>query len=809
MARMGAAWMCARSGLARRWGQIFALALVVGVAGAVVLAAGAGTRRTASSFDRFSESTRAYDVLVFFRALGASTVADVRALPGVEAAAHVKAAAVQFGDGTFIAAGAPADDVVFRDIARTRIVAGRDTAPGAAEELVIGEPLARQRGIEVGDPLVLATFTQDQIQALLGEVGTPIPEPAGPRVRMKVVGISRSPVDLSQQGDAGGILLLPPAFSEKYGDRVGSYIDVVLVRLTGGTTGVPGFVGDLRRNFRDDPDAVIDEVEPTAVSTSGVNESIDVLAIGLAVFAGVAAISGLVVVGLIVARLVTLSSEERDTWQALGLTRAQRSAALALPPLGAVVIGTALALVGAWLASTLMPMGLARRAEPDPGFHFDALILVGGSALVLGVLCSMALLVSWRHARTTSPLVGTRMSAVRRMVETINVTPALGVGLRAAFGPRRDRGAALMHSAVLAVAVAVVGAVSVSVFDTSLARLADTPAFFGVGWDVAVDDNRAERPDPDRSCSGLVGTRVAVERVTAVAGICVLNIEVQGHPVGAFGYMPMRGSIEPTMLEGRAPRARGEIALGSETLDAVRRRIGDSVRVEGPGGTAQLRIVGRVVLPSLADAQAVADGAVLAGSGLDRLDDPAAELSHAHVVAKIADDADPRAVVQRLARLPDVGDPETIGVVRPRAPLEVRRLQQVDNLPLFLAGFLALLGAAAIGYTLVTSIRRRQREFAVLKTLGFTRRQLAGAVAWQATIVACIGIMCGIPGGIMIGRRIWRAVADSTGVASFPAVSLMLLLSAALAALLIANAAATLAGRKAARVPAATILRSE
>ena len=137
---------------------------------------------------------------------------------------------------------------------------------------------------------MLVTFTPAQIEALVGEVGTPIPEPGGPRIRMEVVGISRSPVDLSQQGDAGGILLLPRAFVEKYGDRVGSYIDVVLVRLNEGSAGVPSFVSELRRSVRGDPATVIDEIEPTSVSTSGVRESIDVLAIGLTVFAIIAAI---------------------------------------------------------------------------------------------------------------------------------------------------------------------------------------------------------------------------------------------------------------------------------------------------------------------------------------------------------------------------------------------------------------------------------------------------------------------------------------------------------------------------------------
>jgi hypothetical protein len=810
MARMGAVRMCARSCLAQRWRQVVVLAIVVGVVGTVVFAALAGARRTASSFDRFAASTRAYDVLVFFRQLGPSTVSDVQALPGVEAAALVDAPAVQLADGTFLAAGAPTDDVVFRDIARTRIVAGRDTAPGASDEIVIGEPLADRNQIEVGDSIGLVTFTPAQIQALVGEVGTPIPEPAGPRIRMKVVGISRSPVDLSQQGEAGGILLLPRAFVEKYGDQVGSYIQVVLVRLNDGSDGVPQFVRDLRRSVGDDPATVLDEIEPTSVSTSGVRESIDVLAIGLTVFAFIAGISGLVVIGLSAARVIALTAEARETWMALGLTRVQRSIALAVSPGGAVVVGTALAVVGAWLASPLMPMGLARRAEPAPGFDFDPLVLAVGGGAVAVALVAMVLVIAWRHAHPVRTPVTRRPSLPGRTLENINLAPSLGIGMRAAVEPRHGSDAFPTRSALIAATVAVVGVVAVSTFGPSVDRLARTPMLFGTGWDIAVDDNRAVRPEPDRPCSGLRSTRIARQPgLDDVAAICNLSVEIDGHPVYALGYMSMRGTIMPTVLDGRAPRAASEIGLGTDTLDTIHKQIGDRVRMQGPGGTAQFRIVARVVIPSLGDAQAVADGAILTGAGLDRVDEPSAQLSHAWVVATTANHAEPRAIERSLARLPDVGDPETTGIERPRLPLEVRRLQQVDNLPYFLAGFLALLGATAIGYTLATSVRRRRSELAVLKTLGFTRRQLGATIAWQATTVACIGIVLGVPLGIIAGRLTWQTITDSAGVAYSPEVSITFIVGAALAALLFTNAAAGLAGRAAAHVSPTIALRAE
>ena len=80
-------------------------------------------------------------------------------------------------------------------------------------------------------------------------------------------------------------------------------------------------------------------------------------------------------------------------------------------------------------------------------------------------------------------------------------------------------------------------------------------------------------------------------------------------------------------------------------------------------------------------------------------------------------------------------------------------------MPAILAGGLAAGAVAGLGLTLVASVRRRRRDFALLKTLGFTRRQLAGAVAWQSTVIAAAGLVIGVPLGIAAGRWLWLAFA--------------------------------------------------
>ena len=96
-------------------------------------------------------------------------------------------------------------------------------------------------------------------------------------------------------------------------------------------------------------------------------------------------------------------------------------------------------------------------------------------------------------------------------------------------------------------------------------------------------------------------------------------------------------------------------------------------------------------------------------------------------------------------------------------------------------------------------MRQRRRDLALLKTIGFVRRQLGAAVAWQASIVALIGIVIGIPLGIVAGRLLWDLFARQIYAVPYPTVSPGAIALLAAGTIVLANVVAAFPARAAAR----------
>ena len=150
-----------------------------------------------------------------------------------------------------------------------------------------------------------------------------------------------------------------------------------------------------------------------------------------------------------------------------------------------------------------------------------------------------------------------------------------------------------------------------------------------------------------------------------------------------------------------------------------------------------------------------------------------------------------------------------MSVLPVQRPADIVNYRSMEKAPAFLGAALAAAAVIALGLTLVASVRRRRHDLALLKTLGFTRRQLAAAIAWQSSIAVLIGTIVGITIGIVLGRLLWNTFAHEINAVPAPAVPAMAIVLMALGALVLANIVAAIPGRIAARTPTALLLRAE
>src|SRR5207253_4218419 len=84
--------------------------------------------------------------------------------------------------------------------------------------------------------------------------------------------------------------------------------------------------------------------------------------------------------------------------------------------------------------------------------------------------------------------------------------------------------------------------------------------------------------------------------------------------------------------------------------------------------------------------------------------------------------------INRAAAVSELQHGLGAGQIPIEKPSDLVNFGRVERLPFVLAGVLGLLAAATLAHLLVSGVRRRRRDLAILKTIGFDRRQVVGAV---------------------------------------------------------------------------------
>ncbi len=261
-----------------------------------------------------------------------------------------------------------------------------------------------------------------------------------------------------------------------------------------------------------------------------------------------------------------------------------------------------------------------------------------------------------------------------------------------------------------------------------------------------------------------------LEKVRAVPGVAQAEGSVDGEAqligrdgkVIVYGGAPNLGfsiakpdsPFNPlTLVEGSWPKS-GEVVIDKSTAGKEDFAIGDTVGVQAEGEAQLLRISGIVKFGTVS----TIGGATLAGFDLptaQNLFDQPGQLDEIAVAAK-----------------PDVSDPELLRELRPILPptAQVRTSAEqarddskdTDEFISFLRSFLLAFGGIAlfvgsfvIANSLSITIAQRTREFATLRTIGGSRRQVLWSIVLEALVVGILASVAGLLLGLGLAKGLF------------------------------------------------------
>ncbi len=818
-----------------RRGGYLVLVLVLGLVGGVAMAAVAGGRRTQSSFPVYLASTNPGDVQAFtefdpITGTGYSPRVD-RAIARVR---YVKRAVDVIGfDGTLQRLGpvngrrvpgeappsfegSPDGEYFTQD--RVSLVRGRMADPSRSYEVLMTPGAAAEEGLQIGSALRLAFFTTAQVNSS-SSAGSPADKPHLV-ITLKLVGIVKDSAQIVQDDDTAlgdQLAVLTPALTRRL-ESCCAYYSYVSLQLDGGTRHEAAVVSAIRKITPDLGQAAGSRTSAPLVAQA--ERTIRPEAIAFEVFGLIAVLSALVISGQIVSRLVRRNAEDGAVLRALGAGPAMTVCDGLIGVVGAVVTGSLLAVAVAVGLSPLAPIGPVRSVYPDRGVSFDWTVLGLGFVLLTVVLTGSAAAVAYRvsphRARRAGDLE--RSSRLAQAAAACGLPPTAVTGIRSALGSASGRHAAPVRSALLGAVIAVVVVVTSITFGSSLSFLVSRPALYGWNWDYALlaGFSAAENLPASETAALLNHNPV----IAHWAGVYFEDMKLDGQDVPALASSP-NAPVSPPLLSGHGLQAASQIVLGPATLAQLHKHLGDTVIADtGQRRPARLRIVGTATLPTIGSSGSpslhMGTGAIVAparfpAQALNPQGSPVPGPMAAFITIRpgVTPAAARRSLDQVTAALNRSSDGPVGGAVSTLRPAEIASYRTVGSTPSVLAAILAAGAIGALGLTLIASVRRRRHEFALLKTLGFTRRQLAATVAWHSSVPAIVGVIFGVPLGIAFGRWLWILFARGMSAVPDPNVPALYIVAVALGAIVFANLAAILPAHVAARTPTALLLRTE
>ena len=800
-----------------RWRTYAGGIVLFAMLGGVSMAAVAGARRTASAYQRFLVDSKA-PTMVFDAGAYDPTVAHAisRFPEVVEEAAYVGFNAAPLDpDGRPDLQGPEAEllgsvDGRFFRMDRPAVVRGRLPDPGRPDEAAVNETLARDGGIAIGQTVDLGIFTDEQAEK--DDFADNPPEPSG-RGTITVVGIVAFGDEIVQ-GDAEryGRVLVTPAFTRP-NLAFGSYAWQAIT-LKRGDADVAAVERRIRGILPEGAQALF---RVTSTDISRTQRAVRPLALALGVFGLLTGLATVLLVGQAVVRAVRLQEPDAVVLRSLG-TSPRPLAAMALAgPVLMVAAGAVAAVVVAVVLSPLAPLGTARRIEVDPGIAVDWTVLAGCVLVIVSALAAALALATVRQGGRRR--AGPARTSARRPSRVVAAAAAGGApapviaGTRMALEGAGGTPGAPAHtrSAMTGAVLAAIALASSLCFAASLRSLVHHPRLYGWDWDIALDDNVGYGSIDIAKAHAALDDDHDVE---AWAPVAYRSASLDGSDTPLIGVDPANPLVPP-ILDGRRVTAGGEVVLGPDTLATLGKRIGDHVTL---GDGTRLAVVGTATFPSVGPLRgsltSLGTGAIVARSTIGAFSDPQAKDSYAPVntlFVRLRQGVDEGAVGARLVKaLDDAGlYPGSIRVQRVQRPAEIVNNQSMGLAPAVLAGVVAAAVLVSLALALTASVRRERRELALLKVLGFTRRQLGWTVVANATVIAVVGLAVGLPLGVVLGRWLWVLFARQLAVVPEPSVPVVVLLAVAAGVLVLSNVVATIPAALASRTRTADVLRRD
>jgi hypothetical protein len=801
------------------------VAVLLALLGGLSLASLAGARRTASAYQRFRVAGGGLAVQVY--AGGAQLEPEffdrIRTLPGVTGTASY----LGFVAGKMTPDGRP--DLSFRGEVggsldrlyftrdRFSVIEGRLPEPSRPDEVAVNEHMAKRGGLRLGERVEMGLFDPAQEEAVYGDAP---PRPVD-RVTVTVVGIGLYPDEVVQDDtDRLPRMLCTPAFTEPR-RQYASYAWTGF-ELKGG----PAAVGEFKRAYLDAlPGEATASYRESSAVTDRAQRAVRPLAGALGVFGALAAAAGLLLVGQALVRLIRSDREDLATVRALGGGPRLTSTASLPGSMASVLLGVLGAVGVATALSPLAPIGPVRRVEVHPGLVFDWTVLglgAGGFTITLGLVAMVLTVRQTPHRRATRR--GASASGSSTLIGAVSRTglPLPGsVGARLAFESGEGRGAVPVRAVLGGAVVAVVALVASLVFGASLQGLVDHPKSYGWDWDLTLYDEAGYGSIGWGKAHDVLDTDPAVD---AWAGVSFGAVQIDGRNVNAVAIDPPPASgragaqarVGPPIVSGHAPTGPDEVVLGATTLADIDRHVGDSVSLGDGDGERRVRIVGTAVFPTIGPVfggyASLGQGALLpSGADPKIFFNSRAANGPPVIYVRFRPGADARAAAKRIAdRAPELGRfAGTTEVLPVQRPAEIVNYTSMGSTPALLAGLLVFAALMSLGLALTSGVGKRRRELSVLKSLGFTRRQVSATVVWQSSIIVMVGLVIGGPLGIVLGRWLWTLFAQQLAVLAVPVVPLLTLAAFAVGLLVMAAVVSSVPARRAGHTPVAAILRSE